>query len=81
MQIISWQFVVLGDDGQDTRLFVVKTLSNRLKNEAASAGVKSAINRLSVDYRRELKTYLAIICLATRRGSDGKPGHRAFISC
>ena len=33
-QMVSWQFVVLEDDGQDTRLFVVKTLSNRLKNEA-----------------------------------------------
>ena len=26
-QKISWQFVVLVDDGQKTRLFVVKTLS------------------------------------------------------
>ena len=33
-QMVSWQFVVLEDDGQDTRLFVVKTLSNQLKNEA-----------------------------------------------
>ena len=34
VQLISWQFVVLEDDGQDTRFFVVKTLSYRLKNEA-----------------------------------------------
>ena len=33
-RMISWQFVVLEDDGQDTRLFVVKTLSYRLKREA-----------------------------------------------
>ena len=32
--MLSWQFVVLEDDGQDTRFFVVKTLSYRLKNEA-----------------------------------------------
>ena len=34
VQIISWQFVVPKNGGQDTRLFVVKTLSYRLKNEA-----------------------------------------------
>ena len=34
VQIISLQFVVLEDDGQETRLFVVKTLSYRLNNEA-----------------------------------------------
>ena len=32
--MISWQFVVLEDDGQDTRLFVVKIFSYRVKNEA-----------------------------------------------
>ena len=30
----SWQFVALEDDGQETRLFVVKTFSYRLNIEA-----------------------------------------------
>ena len=51
-RMISWQFVVLEDDGQDTRLFVVKTLSTRLKNEAEErlrvlASYQSAQRRLS----------------------------------
>ena len=33
-QMIAWQFFVLEDDGQDTRLFVLKALSYQFKNEA-----------------------------------------------
>ena len=54
-------------------------LSTQEGSRTASAGAKSAINRLSVDYRRRVKRYLAIIWLATRRGSDGKPGHRVLL--
>ena len=57
-------------------MFVVKTLSYQEGSRTASVGAKSAIYRLSVDYRCRFKRYLAIIWLATGRGSDGKPRHR-----